>query len=120
MFRNRKKEREQFKTYYERKKNRKYSLWGSTKEAYGFILAMLIGWAPSFLLFYYAYALGPWWWILLLLYCACVSAAIYAVYRYREIVEIRGYFTDEEFEKVFKNELWLIRFMDKISRFLFN
>ena len=114
MFRSRKEERERFKTYYERKRNRKFSLFGAAKEAYGFIITMMIGMLPGLLFPLYMEPLGHWWWIFLLSYCACLSAVTYAVYRYREITEIRGFFTKEEFEKEFKNELWMIYFMDRV------
>ena len=66
----------------------------------------------------YADKLGVWWWILLLIYSTILSMAVYAIYRYREITEIRGYFTKDEFDEAFRKELWLIHFMDKASRFL--
>ena len=98
----------------ERKRNRKNSLFGAAKEAYGFIVTMLAGMLPALLFPLYMEPLGSWWWVFLLSYSACLAAAIYAVYRYREIVEIRGFFTKEEFEKEFKNELWMIHFMDRV------
>ena len=53
------------------------------------------------------------WWIILLIYSTVLSMTVYAIYRYREITEIRGFFTKEEFDKEFKKELWLIHFMDR-------
>ncbi len=114
----RKKDQEQFKTYYERKKLRKHSLFGAAREAYIFGISMLAGLFPVVAFVVNMDKLGPLWWIFLLSYSALMSMVIYAVYRYREIVGIRGYFTDEEFNRVFRKELWLIRFMDRFSRFL--
>ena len=120
MFGFRKKDEEKFKEYYERKRMRKYSFFNAVREAYSIIFWMMLGMMPAFLLPFYAYELGVWTIIILILYIAFLLAATYAVYWYRSIVEIRGYFTKEEFEAEFKNELWLLRFMDKISRFLIN
>ena len=94
--------------------------WGSaSKEAFIFATVMLLGViVPVGLTFYYANILGVFWWIILLAYSSLLSSAIYLIYRYREITEIRGYFTDEEFNQRFKKELWLVRFMDKARRFL--
>ena len=113
---NSKKDKEQFKTYYERKKKRKFSLFSSFKEAFIFCVLMLVGTIlPVGATFLYANKLGVWWWIILLLYCIVLSIMIYIVYRYREILEIRGYYTKEEFIKEFRKELWLIRLIDRIG-----
>ncbi len=114
MFRSRKEDQERFKTYYERKRNRKYSLFGAAKEGFTFGAAMLLGMVlPVTLTILYADKLGVWWWIILLIYSTVLSMTVYAIYRYREITEIRGFFTKEEFDKEFKKELWLIHFMDR-------
>ena len=73
---------------------------------------------PVTFTFMYADRLGVWWWIILLIYSTILAMAVYAIYRYREITEIRGYFTKDEFDEAFRKELWLIHFMDKASRFL--
>lgn len=109
-----KNDKEQFKTYYERKKNRKHSLFNTSVEAYTIILIMAIAWSPSFLIFIYAYKLGPWWWVLLIGYSTLISILIYIVLRYREIIGIQGYFTEEEFKKEFKNELWWFNIVDNL------
>lgn len=116
-----KRDREQFKTYYERKKKRKHSLFSSFKEAFIFSVVMLLATAiPTGLTFLYADKLGVWWWIILLLYSLFLCVSIYVVYRYREITELRGYFTKEEFNEKFKNELWLIKIMDMFNGRLIN
>ncbi|MCR4632784.1 MAG: hypothetical protein K5648_01495 [Erysipelotrichaceae bacterium] len=112
-----KKDQEPFKTYYERKKMRKHSLFVSTMKTYVIILIMLTAWSPSFILPFFAYKLGVWWWILLILYCTLTTFLMYVVIRYRDIMGIRGYFDDEGFAKEFKNELWWIRIMDRIVGF---
>ena len=119
MFLTNKSDKEKFKTFYERKRKRKHSLFSASKEAFIFATVMLLGMiVPVGLTFYYANILGVFWWIILLAYSSLLSSAIYLIYRYREITEIRGYFTDEEFNQRFKKELWLVRFMDKARRFL--
>ncbi len=119
MFRSRKEDQERFKTYYERKRNRKYSLFGAAREGFSFGVTMLLGMVlPVTLTILYADKLGIWWWIILLIYSTVLAMAIYVIYRYREITEIRGYFSKEEFAKEFKKELWLVRFMDHARRFL--
>ena len=112
------KDKEQFKTYYERKRMRKHSLFGASKEAFLFAAVMLGGMIPVGLLFVYADKLGVWWWILLLIYTGLMAMAIYAIYRYREIVGMRGYYSEEEFRKVFAKELLLVKVMDRLQRFL--
>ena len=108
-----KKDQEQFKTYYERKKKRKFSLFSSFKEAFIFCVIMLTATVlPTGLTFIYADKLGVWWWIILLLYSLVLCVSIYVIYRYREMVELRGYFSKEEFEEKFKNELWIVKLMD--------
>ena len=52
------KDLDQFSTYYERKRNRKYSLFGAVKEAYGIILIMLAGLLPALLFPLYMEILG--------------------------------------------------------------
>ena len=95
-----------------------HSLFHAAKEAFVFALIMLLGLIPPTLCFVYADRLGILWWILLLIYVAVMAMAVYIIYRYREITEIRGYFTKEEFEKRFCRELWLVRLMDRLHRFL--
>ncbi|MBQ1910328.1 MAG: hypothetical protein II174_02265 [Erysipelotrichaceae bacterium] len=119
MFLTNKADKEKLKTFYERNRKRKHSLYSASKEAFIFATVMLLGViVPVGLTFYYANILGVFWWIILLAYSSLLSSAIYLIYRYREITEIRGYFTDEEFNQRFKKELWLVRFMDKARRFL--
>ena len=109
-----KNDKEQFKTYYERKKNRKHSLFHSSSEAFFFAVIMIFALLPAALLFYYADKLGPWWLILLIIYSTIISIMIYIVYRYREIIEVEGYFTPEEFEKEFKKDLWWFKTVDNM------
>ena len=109
-----KKDQDRFKTYYERKKNRKNYLFNTSVKAYTIILIMAIAWSPSFLIFIYADKLGPWWWVLLIAYSTVISMLIYIVLRYREIIGIQGYFTKEEFKKEFKNELWWFNIVDNL------
>lgn len=110
-----KKDKELFKTYYERKKKRKYSLFSSALE--GFIIAavmvvMMI--IPVTVIFLNADKLGFWYLVLFLIYAAVMSVLIYIVLRYREIIGIQGYFTKEEFDKEFKKELWWFNILDSI------
>ena len=110
---------EQFKTYYQRKRNRKYSILSSLKEALAFAIVMIgMSILPLLLIFANAEKLGFFWWILLLGYCAILAGLIFMIYRYREITQMRGNFSKEEFETLFRKELWLVSIMDKLSRFL--
>ena len=112
-------EEEQFKTYYQRKRNRKYSILSSLKEALAFAIVMIgMSILPLLLIFANAEKLGFFWWILLLGYCAILAGLIFMIYRYREITQMRGNFSKEEFETLFRKELWLVSIMDKLSRFL--
>ena len=110
---------EQFKTYYQRKRNRKYSIFSSLKEALAFAIVMIgMSILPLLLIFANAEKPGFFWWILLLSYCAILAGLIFMIYRYREITQMRGNFSRKEFEKMFKKELWLVSIMDNLSRFL--
>ena len=101
-------------------KKRKNSLLNSTKEAFFFACAMLAALIPAIALFLNADKLGIWWIILFFIYNLILIVFIYAIYRYREIVEIRGYFTQEEFQEKFQKEALLIKIMDKVSKIFFN
>ena len=115
----RRKDQERFKTYYERKRNRKHSLFGAALEGFAFGVIMLFAMIlPVTFVFLYSDKLGFFWWVIMLAYSTVMAMAVYAIYRYREIIAIRGYFTKEEFEKDFKKELWLFHFMERASRFL--
>lgn len=121
MFKEKDRDEEKFRTYYERRRNRKNSLWHCVWELAPFIIfGQIFTLGPVILTFLYSRELGPWWWILLILYEIIVSVLVYLIYRYRTIVELRGYFSQEEFNREFAKEMWLIRIMEKLSGFLVN
>ena len=111
-----KKDQERFKTYYERKRMRKHSLFGAAKEGFEFAVLMILSLIlPVGLTFVYSKQLGFWWWVILLIYSTVMAIILFAILEHRDIMGIRGYFSDEEFAKAFKKELWWIRIMDRIK-----
>ena len=111
-----KKDQERFRTYYERKRMRKHSLFGAAKEGFEFAAVMILGLIlPVGSAFIYSDRLGFWWWAILLIYSTLMAIILFAVLEHRDIMGIRGYFTDEEFAKTFKKDLWWIRIMDRLK-----
>ena len=81
-------------------------------------LAMIPGMVlPVSAIFLNAQRLGVYWLVLLFLYSGLLAIVIYALLKYRDIMETRSYFTVEEFDKEFRRDLWWIRIMDSISGF---
>ena len=104
-----------------KKKRRTHSLFNSAKEGFLFGSAMIIVMIiPVELLFLNAEKLGFWWLVILLAYSAILASAVYLIYRYRELTEIRGYFTKEEFKEKYPKDARLLEFMDRIRKILLN
>ena len=104
-----------------KKKRRTQSLFNSAKEGFLFGSAMIIFMIiPVELLFLNAEKLGFWWLVILLAYSAILASAVYLIYRYRELTEIRGYFTKEEFKEKYPKDARLLEFMDRIRKILLN
>ena len=102
-------------------KRRTHSLFNSAKEGFLFGSAMIIFMIiPVELLFLNAEKLGFWWLVILLAYSAILASAVYLIYRYRELTEIRGYFTKEEFKEKYPKDARLLEFMDRIRKILLN
>ncbi len=78
------------------------------------ILGMML---PVSFLFLYSDRLGYWCWIILLLYSTALAILIYSIIQYRDLMGIRGYFTEEEFKEEYRREFWWIRIMDRIKGF---
>lgn len=102
------------------KTNTKASFLNTIKELFIVGSLQFIAFIPPILFFMYANVLKAWWLILFFLYCLIFVVIIYSIFRYREIVELRGYFTKEEFEKRFSKELKFIKIMDYFSKYFVN
>lgn len=103
------------------KKRSDNSLFNSAKQAIVIGILMIIAVIiPVMLLFLNADKLGVFWLVLFFIYCAILSSLIYVVYRYREIVEIRGYFKEEEYKEKYPKDIKIIEFVKKIERFFIN
>ena len=103
------------------KKRRMHSLFNSAREGFLFGAAMIIFMiVPVTALFLNAEKLGFWWLAILLAYSAILASAVYLIYRYRELMEIRGYFSKEEFKEKYPKDARLLDFMDRIRKILLN
>ena len=104
-----------------RKKRKKASFFSAVKEGFAMSIVMIFfDFAPTTYLYLNADKLGSWWLILLLAYMLLLIVAIYFIYRYRTIVELRGYYSREEFMKQFPEDVRLMRFMERLPNIFIN
>ena len=104
-----------------KKKPKKASFFSAVKEGFFMSIVMIFfDFAPTTYLYLHADKLGGWWLILLLAYMLLLVVAIYCIYRYRTIIELRGYFTEEEFIKMFPDDVKLMKFMNRIPNIFIN
>lgn len=104
-----------------RKKKRSASFFSACKE--GFIISVVMIFfdvAPVTYVYLNADKLGFWWLVLLLVYNVILVVIIYHIYQYRSLMEIRGYFTEEEFAKKFPKDVKLMHFMDRMRKYFIN
>lgn len=96
-------------------------LFNSAKEAFVMAVLMLTFCIiPVLCIFLNADKLGSWWLVVFFAYCAVLTAMIYCVYRYRELIEVRGYFTEEEFRRKYPKDLELLKFVEKFTKYFVN